>query len=234
MRSVMPSVVAAVCLSCTALAAQEATSNPARAAAQKERMGSLKPISTGDGGYVGEIRAFAGESCPDNWLPADGRSLNVGNPNADLFSVISDYWGSTAANSFQLPDLRGVVLRGWNQGRGDKWADPDVASRELMPGAPGYPTGDKNHVGTFQADQFQTHRHNDSGHTHAIQGFGYHDSFGCGPHCGALTGGGTLTSTSSSANVTDPASLTAEEVRHGRESRSKNAYVLYCIRNGKR
>jgi hypothetical protein len=208
--------------------AQQAPARPAQAAAA-----AAKPTLLGDGTYVGEVRAFAGELCPDGWLRADGAEYPAGPPYSALNGVISDLWGSNQASHFRVPDLRGVSLRGWNRDRSDKYADPDVATRELMPGAPGYPSGDKNHVGTYQMDQFQTHRHNDAGHAHAIAGIGYVNAFGCGPHCGALTGGGGVATTSSNANVTEPASLSADELRFGRESRAKNAYILYCIRNGR-
>jgi len=208
--------------------------NPAEVRAEKARAELAKPLSNGDGTYVGEIRPFGAEACPDGWLPADGKDYGVGAPYSELFKVIADSWGSPKPGTFQVPDLRGVVLRGWNDKRADKFADPDIASRELVPGAPGYPSGNKNHVGTYQRDQFQTHRHNDSGHVHTIAGLGYHDYFACGERCGAITGGGQLTTTAVGANVTDPASLTAEEARFGPESRGKNAYVQYCIRNGKR
>lgn len=214
--------------------AEPPADNPARARPAKvSALAVTKPIQLNDGTYVGEVRAFAGEQCPDGWLLADGTQYSTGQPYSQLNSVISDLWGSTEASKFRVPDLRGVTLRGWNRDRADKYADPEVDQRDLMPGAPGYPSGGKNHVGTFQMDQFQKHRHNDSGHAHAIQGIGYVNAFGCGPYCGALTGGGGVTTTSSGANVTDPASLGGEELRAGGESRSKNAYVVYCIRNGR-
>jgi hypothetical protein len=208
--------------------------NPAQV--QPAKVGALalnKPTLLGDGTYVGELRAFAGESCPDGWLLADGAQYTTGTPYSQLNGVIADLWGSTEASKFRVPDLRGVTLRGWNRDRADKYADPEIDQRDLMPGAPGYPAGSKNHVGTYQMDQFQKHRHNDSGHSHTIQGIGYVNAFGCGPHCGALTGGGGVGTTSSGANVTDPASLSGEELRTGGESRAKNAYVIFCIRNGR-
>jgi hypothetical protein len=194
---------------------------------------ALKPPPVGDGTWVGEVRAFAGEECPDGWLLADGKEYSVNPPYSQLYRVIFDLWGSPAGGTFRVPDLRGVSLRGWNRDRADKYADPEIDRRELVPGAPGYPNGAKNHVGTYQMDGFQTHRHNDGGHSHAITNIGYVNAFGCGPHCGALTGGGGVTTTSSGANVTEPASLSAEDLRFGRESRAKNAYVIYCIRNGR-
>jgi microcystin-dependent protein len=216
--------IAALSLAAAVAEAQTAANPSARVAAA-----AVKPESLRDGTYVGEIRAFAGELCPDGWVQADGKEYSQAQyPKLD--AVIGDLWGSSAINMFNVPDLRGITLRGWNGARTGKYADPDIDDRELMPGAPGHPNGDKNHVGTYQLDQVQTHSHNDAGHSHALAGIGYRDHFGCGPHCGALTGGGGTATTASNANITEPASHGGTDIRHGEETRAKNAYVLFCIR----
>ncbi len=206
--------------------------NPARRLKSAATLSVVEPDLLPDGAYTGEVRTFAGEKLPKGWLPCDGKEYDQ-TAYPRLFAAISDLWGSQTAGKFRVPDLRGVGMRGWNQERNDKYRDSDIDGRELVPGAPGYPNGDKNHVGTYQMDQFQTHRHNDSGHAHSISNTGYHDAFACGPYCGALTGGGTVQTTPANANVTEPAPIN-EPLRVGSETRSKNAYVLYGIRDGNR
>src|SRR4051812_36434165 len=85
--------------------------------AHAQRAGAARPIETPlkplppDQAYAGEIRAFAGEKCPPNWLPADGTEY----PEKDhkgLLAAIGDLWGATTISTFKVPDLRGVFLRG--------------------------------------------------------------------------------------------------------------------------
>ncbi len=57
--------------------------------------------------YVGEIRLFAfNQYAPANFLPCDGRTLNVADYQV-LFSVIGTTYGGNGTTNFKLPDLRG-------------------------------------------------------------------------------------------------------------------------------
>lgn len=57
--------------------------------------------------YVGEIRLFAFDQyAPANFLPCDGRALNVADYQA-LFSLIGTLYGGNGTMNFKLPDLRG-------------------------------------------------------------------------------------------------------------------------------
>ena len=193
-----------------------------------------------DGAYPGEIRAFAGEVCPAGWLAADGNTYTDAQ-YGNLDPVLSGRWGVLKPNTFQVPDLRGVFLRGWNamgtQGnRGDKYADVDASNRELPPGAPQNPPTkpDTNVIGSYQLDAVQGHQHQDAGHGHDMM-FTYQNSFACGTTCGALTvpnSGGNLTK-NGFANIGDPTSSpTGGTVRVATQTCPGNAYVLFCVRDG--
>lgn len=78
-------------------------------------------------------------SPPDLWVLADGRSV-----------VGSTY--ATITGNTNIPDLRGVITRGKNNGRSDGNQNPD---------------GDLA-LGTYTADKFASHTHSDSGHTHGV------------------------------------------------------------------
>lgn len=65
---------------------------------------------------AGWMGLFAANSPPDGYLECDGSVLNK-NTYTDLFDVIGYTWGG-AGNNFNLPDLRGEFLRGWDHGRG--------------------------------------------------------------------------------------------------------------------
>ncbi len=67
--------------------------------------------------FVGEIRLFAGNYAPLNFLPCDGRTLSVSDNNA-LFALLGTTWGGDGVNTFAIPDLRGRVPVGQGTGTG--------------------------------------------------------------------------------------------------------------------
>ncbi|MDF2867072.1 MAG: phage Tail Collar Domain protein [Gammaproteobacteria bacterium] len=104
---------------------------------------------------TGIVVPFAGKNPPSGWLECDGRAVNR-ILEAKLFNIIGDTFGKgDGSNTFNLPDLRGEFIRGWDHERG---IDPE---RKL---------------GHSQEDQLQTHRHLDSGHTHQDGGHNHTDS----------------------------------------------------------
>ena len=59
--------------------------------------------------YIGEIRLFAGNYAPADWMFCWGQTLNAMAYQA-LYSILGNMYGGTAPNTFQLPDLRGCAL----------------------------------------------------------------------------------------------------------------------------
>ena len=57
--------------------------------------------------FIGEIRRFVSETLPDDWLPCDGRLLQI-KDNVPLFSLIGGRYGGNGTDTFALPDLRGA------------------------------------------------------------------------------------------------------------------------------
>ena len=102
---------------------------------------------------VGSIMPFAGTKAkiPDGWFFCDGTAYSS-TEYPRLYEVIGESWGNTGGD-FQVPDLRGVFLRGINDSRTDDYADPDTRT-----------------VGSFQNDTIQSHNHNG-----ATQGAGAHN-----------------------------------------------------------
>jgi len=64
--------------------------------------------------YIGEIRLFAGNYAPDNWLPCDGQIVEIVNYQG-LYKHIGTTYGGDGRTNFQLPDLRGRVPIGVGQ-----------------------------------------------------------------------------------------------------------------------
>jgi microcystin-dependent protein len=95
-------------------------------------------------GGAGQIIVLASETVPSGYLECDGSSL-LRSAYPDLFSSIGTAHGAADGTHFNLPDLRGKFLRGWNHGSG---IDVDVSSR--IAAKTGGATAD--HVGSQQAD----------------------------------------------------------------------------------
>lgn len=100
---------------------------------------------------AGQISFFASQTAPNGWLKANGALLSR-TTYSGLFSAIGTLYGEgDGLNTFQLPDLRGEFIRGWDDGKG---ADP---LREFA---------------SFQSDELRSHQHvveGPSGRTHATQ-----------------------------------------------------------------
>lgn len=102
---------------------------------------------------TGSTQMFAGTTPPRGWLIADGSAVSRTQYSA-LFAVIGTLYGSgDGTTTFNLPDMRGVVVRGVDRGRG---LDP---ARTL---------------GSYQGDLFASHSHNNTvttqdagGHSHS-------------------------------------------------------------------
>lgn len=165
-----------------------------------------QPTTLADGSYPGEIRAFAFEKPPAGWLECDGRKLKVAD-HKRLARAIGTNWGATGSplsTEFYLPDLRGRFVRGWNHGAP---SDPDAGTRSAS--ATNGNSGDR--VGSVQGDQFASH-----GHTLTL-------SNRWGDHANGSGWGGDDGNSGNTQRTTDPVG--------GSETRPKNAYLMFCIRD---
>jgi len=108
------------------------------------------------GDMTGAVAAFAMSYPPTGWLYCDGSALpTTSYPN--LFARIQYLYGG-GGGTFNLPDLRGVFVRGIDYGRG---LDPSRG------------------FGTFQDHAFGSHSHGvyDPGHSHGVYDPGHAHSF---------------------------------------------------------
>ena len=169
---------------------------------------------------AGIIIPFAGpaENIPDGWLSCDGSAVSRSD-YANLYKAIGVCWGTgDGATTFNLPDLRGMFLRGVS---GDSGNDPDADNRVLLTDNGGN-TGNK--VGSYQGDAIRNIT--GSFYTNSIwpsqnQGFVSFDIVGPG---GGQDGSGW---DSRSATFTFDASRV---VPVGSDNRPKNVYVTYIIK----
>ena len=67
---------------------------------------------------VGTVNWFASSTAPVGWLVADGRAVSR-TIYSDLFAVVGTTYGTgDGSTTFNLPDLRGQFLRGWDAAGG--------------------------------------------------------------------------------------------------------------------
>jgi microcystin-dependent protein len=155
----------------------------------------------------GTLIHFAGSSAPTGFLVANAAAVSR-STYATLFGVIGTTYGAgDGYTTFNLPDGRGVFLRGLDSGRG-------------------LDTG--RTLGSYQADKFGSHTHGttETPHVHAISG----QWVGANGVGGAnITGGNPPPSPN--ANTTNPAStgLTVNAAGSN-ETAPKNMASLICIK----
>lgn len=154
---------------------------------------------------VSEIGYFPRNTAPSGWMKANGAQVSR-TAYAALFAIIGTMFGvGDGFNTFNLPDLRGEFLRGWDDAKG---ADP---GRQL---------------GGWQASQNLLHNHgvNDPSHSHtqtrddsigAAQGVNNPDAVPGNQPWGQTTASQTGISIQTSG---------------GNEARPRNVAMLACIK----
>jgi len=91
------------------------------------------------GSEIGTVSAFAMPTAPEGWLVCDGSAVSR-TDFADLYATIGTVWGDgDEITTFNLPDLRGEFIRGFDDGRG---------------------VDDGREFASAQADEFKSHNHN--------------------------------------------------------------------------
>ena len=70
-----------------------------------------------DAQYLGEIISFAGSTPPSGYARCEGQLLSIAQ-NQALFSLLGTMYGGDGITTFALPDLRGRVALGSNDGLG--------------------------------------------------------------------------------------------------------------------
>lgn len=108
---------------------------------------------------IGTVCAFPADGkLPDGWLYCDGQRVSR-SEYPRLFAVLGTWYGSeTTSDSFDLPDYRGVFLRGADTSiTRSSSTNRDVERSQRQR----YPAGSRvgNRVGSYQSDAFQGHHH---------------------------------------------------------------------------
>jgi microcystin-dependent protein len=59
--------------------------------------------------YLGDIKIFAGNYCPEGYMYCDGQTLQV-QQNPALYSLLNNQYGGNGAQTFCLPNLNKTPL----------------------------------------------------------------------------------------------------------------------------
>lgn len=104
-----------------------------RASKDQDLQGQIDALN-----IAGTVQYFARKGAPEGWLKADG-SVVSRTQYAKLFAAVGTMFGTgDGSTTFNLPDLRGEFVRGFDDGRG-------VDSGRVL--------------GSLQKDEFKTHKH---------------------------------------------------------------------------
>ena len=152
---------------------------------------------------AGTVISFAASSEPNGWLECDGSAISR-TTYSNLFSTIGTAFGSgDGSTTFNLPDLRGEFIRGWDNTRG-------VDSGRSF--------------ATSQTDAFQGHRHELTDNA----GTAINSSNFVGDGGTALPGyRGTASNDNARTIKADGVNGTP---RTASETRPRNIALLYCIK----
>ena len=165
---------------------------------------------------TGSVRPYGGNTVPDGWLLCDGLSVSS-TVFPMLYSVIGTKYGdgSDGTGDFNLPDLRGVFLRGHDARDEAESKDPDAASRTVLK------TGGSEGVlvGSYQEDTFQNHQHP------YLDYYKYDTSEGSAYSVSQSFGTSAFTTANKTTSKVDNAAYNISS-----ETRPKNVAVNYIIK----
>src|SRR5271166_2758596 len=150
----------------------------------------------------GFILHFPSSTVPSGFLECNGASVST-TTYANLFAVIGYTYGGSGG-SFNVPDLRGYFIRGWDHGAG---RDVNTASRTIASTEAAanmthtHGITDPTHAHAV-SDPGHNHFINDPGHTHAVTDPGHHHQFNAAVQTVYGGGSGGAYNTSGNNNTT--------------------------------
>jgi microcystin-dependent protein len=175
---------------------------------------------------VGQVVQFAMNTAPQGYLKCNGAAISR-TAYAGLFAQIGTLYGAgDGSTTFNVPDLRGEFIRGFDDGRGVD-AGRTIGSAQAQ--------SIQSH-GHTAVDPGHTHSVSDPGHAHSLQGFQVPTrTFGGGGQLDVGNGGQVANIASTSAagtGIAIAARTTGITIAAagGVETRGRNVALLYCIK----
>lgn len=95
--------------------------------------------------YIGEIRMFAGNFAPENYMFCQGQTLSISEYDV-LYTLIGTTYGGDGVNTFQLPNLQSrVAIHQGPDGQGNTYVQGQTGGVEQV---------------TLNTNQLAVHNHN--------------------------------------------------------------------------
>lgn len=188
--------------------------------------------TAGNGNPIGAVIAFAGAKAniPLGYLVCDGTLYNRAD-YPELSNILGTGWGGTSTQ-FNVPDMRGLFLRGVDETAG---RDNDKATRTVV--NVGGNTG--NTVGTLQLEETKVHNHiaSDAGeHTHKTSVNGINNGIvvmdGTNTTGSLDNSAGEINNKAIQTLIIDPSGVHTHTISGtgGTETRPENVSVYYIIK----
>jgi microcystin-dependent protein len=111
-------------------------------------------VSTPAGVPTGAVFNLATTTVPTGYLECDGSAVSR-TTYADLFAAIGTVWGSgNGSTTFNVPDLRGEFVRGWDNGRGQDSGRAFASVQTEMIGPHNHGITDPGHSHSYSAGNY--------------------------------------------------------------------------------
>ena len=177
----------------------------------------------------GTVHLFATTTAPTGYLECDGSAVSR-TTYADLFAIIGTTWGAgDGSSTFNLPDLRGEFVRGWDNGKGtdssrsfaSSQTDSNKEHNHTATSTTSISPSDHNHV--FPGDdQLSFTANGQGGWTNRQTGTFSYDARSSTSGNGVIyrTSDATLTASTSTSIANDG----------GSEARPRNIAMMYVIK----
>ena len=199
---------------------------------QSDGSGNLSFTALPQAVPTGSVHMMATTTAPSGYLECDGTAVSR-TTYADLFSTIGTTWGEgDGSSTFNVPDLRGEFVRGWDNGKG---------------------TDSGRSFASSQSDQNAQHNHTATttvgSHTHTYafaqgSGGGIGNDFGSSGITSVTQSGGRLSELEQSGgndgqdlrgytaetDDTTPSGSTTIANQGGNEARPRNIAMMYVIK----
>ena len=168
---------------------------------------------------TGAVFCVAVATIPSGYLECNGTAVNR-STFAALFALIGTQYGAgNGSTTFNLPDLRGEFVRGFDNGRGVD-SGRSIASNQTA----------QNQSHSHGANANATSNVNDPGHKHNARGYGNQDDGG-----NQFTGSNNSSTRDNAINnantgISVVTNVSVSVANEGGESRPRNVAMMYIIK----
>lgn len=170
---------------------------------------------------TGTIIMFADDAAPTGYLECDGAAVSR-TTYATLFALVGSTWGSgDGSTTFNVPDLRGEFVRGWDHGRG-------VDSGRAFASAQSEMIGPHTHTATSTGSTSSGGSHSHTTASSSLNG-GF-NTVGTLMVTDTTAGGTAVTTTTDGSHTHTLTITTTVNNNSGTENRVRNKAVMYCIK----